>query len=96
MLNRMVDVGASDLHLKVGSYPGLRIDGKVKQQSDMPRLTSEHTEGLAHEILTPEQLQAFEAEGDLDCSYAVPGLARFRGQRPVAAAHGRHGPAGDS
>jgi twitching motility protein PilT len=78
LLNRMVEMGASDLHLKVGSHPGLRIDGKVKQQVDMPIVMADETESLLHEILSPDQVHAFDEEGDLDCAYTVAGLARFR------------------
>jgi len=77
LLRLMVERGASDLHIKVGSPPGLRIDGELLPAGDAP-LTPADTLGLVQALLSPEQFARFESEGDLDLSCAIPSLARFR------------------
>ena len=57
--------------------PGFRIAGDIKPQGDK-RLTPDDTMRLAREVLDQEQWERFEARGDLDCSYSLPGTARFR------------------
>jgi len=76
-LTMMIEKGGSDAHLKVGMPPGIRINGKVTPQGDVP-LSGADTEAIAKEVLDPEKWQKFEYCGDLDSSYSVPGLARFR------------------
>ncbi len=78
LLKRMVDGGASDLHLKVPSPPVFRIDGLLIPQEDLPPLTSEDIEGLFEQISTQQQRGIFGKELELDFAYSVPGLARFR------------------
>jgi twitching motility protein PilT len=73
----MVENGASDLHITVGSAPGMRINGdivKVKVSS----LNSEDTKRLVYQILTEKQKADFEKNMELDFSFGVKGLARFR------------------
>jgi len=77
LLRLMVERGASDLHIKVGSPPGLRIDGEIVAAGGAP-LTPADTFGLVQALLLPEQMERFEREGDLDLSYAIPDLSRFR------------------
>ena len=77
LLKRMVELGGSDAHLKVGQPPGVRISGKIQPQGQQPLMPAD-TLAIAQEILSPEQWDAFSQSGDLDCSYSVPGLARFR------------------
>jgi len=76
-LTQMVRTGGSDAHLKVGQPPGVRIAGEIQAQGNTP-LRPEHTEAIARALLSDEDWQKFETTGDLDCSYSVPGLARFR------------------
>jgi len=76
-LAHMVKQGGSDAHIKVGQPPGVRITGKIVPQGQRP-LTPQDTEIIARAILSKEQWDEFEASGDIDCSYSVPGLARFR------------------
>src|SRR5262245_49863140 len=76
-LTMMIQKGGSDAHLKVGMPPGIRISGKITQQGEAT-LTSADTEAIAKEILDAEKWQKFEYCGDLDTSYSVPGVARFR------------------
>ena len=69
----------SDLHIKVGSPPMVRIAGELEPLPDIPTLTSPDTEEALHEILTnPARVQELEDEGEVDFASAIPGLARFR------------------
>lgn len=78
LLKLMVDKGASDLHLTVNSPPQLRIDGKLHPLR-MPPLSSTETRGLCYSVLTDAQKKKFETTNELDLSFGVKGLARFRG-----------------
>ncbi len=79
LLRKMIDRGASDLHLTVGERPTLRIDGSLTGIEDISALTDTDIDGLAAALLTPEQRRCFQEEHDLDFAFDVPGLARFRG-----------------
>ncbi len=78
LLKRMVDKGASDLHLKVPNPPVLRIDGELEPQEDIPPLAAKDIEWVFDQITTQEQKITFLREQELDFAYSVPGLARFR------------------
>lgn len=73
----MVDNGASDLHLSVGSPPGMRIHGEVVRVK-VGNLTPEDTKRLIYQILNDEQKAELEKNLELDFSFGVKGLARFR------------------
>jgi twitching motility protein PilT len=73
----MVAQNASDLHLSAGSPPYLRIHGEMALM-DHPVLKSEDVQALTFEILTEKQKRHFIEHWELDCSYAVPGVGRFR------------------
>lgn len=75
----MVEKGASDLHLRVPSAPVLRIDGVLTPLEDLPPITNKDVETLLEHLVTPEQMNTFVTEMELDFAYSVPGLARFRG-----------------
>jgi twitching motility protein PilT len=77
-LKLMVSKGASDLHLKVPSPPVLRINGELKIQEDLPPLSGQEINEIFSEITTPHQKELFDREQELDFSYSVPGIARFR------------------
>ncbi len=77
LLKAMVEKGASDLHLTTGSPPQLRIDGKLVPLKTAP-LTPVETKQLAYSILTDAQKHRFEEESELDLSFGVKGLSRFR------------------
>ena len=77
LLEDMVAKGASDLHLTAGLVPQIRIDGDV-QASQFPVLTGEETRRLAYSILNEEQKKRFENEKELDLSFGVQGISRFR------------------
>ena len=70
----------SDLHLKVGSRPLVRVHGKLGPVEEFDRLKSEDTERLLREMLgaQPRKIEEFEADNEVDFSYAIEGLARFR------------------
>ena len=76
-LKKMVECGGSDAHLKVGMPPGVRINGDIQARGQEP-LSPEHTEAIARAVLDDVQWERFEQCGDLDCSYSIAGVARFR------------------
>jgi twitching motility protein PilT len=78
LLSRALELGASDLHLKVGRPPGVRISGHLAPIDDMPPLSAEDTESFAREMLSPGQAQKLEERSEVDLAYEVPGVARFR------------------
>jgi len=76
-LKVMIDRGASDLHITAGSPPRIRVDGKLVPISDKP-LTPAETKALCYSILTDSQKHRFEEKNELDLSFGVKGLSRFR------------------
>ena len=68
---------ASDLHLSVGSVPLIRINGNL-EKTRHKKLSPDHIKSLVYEILSDDQIRRFEKEGDLDVSYGVHDVARFR------------------
>lgn len=77
LLKAMVEKGASDLHITTGSPPQLRIDGELVPLKMSP-LTPVETKQLGYSILTDAQKHKFEEENELDLSFGVKDLARFR------------------
>ncbi|MBF8280080.1 MAG: yggR [candidate division NC10 bacterium] len=77
MLKEMVDRGASDLHLTTGAPPTLRLHGLMLPLGETP-LTQAETKSLAYSVLTDAQKQKFEEEKELDLSFGIKGLSRFR------------------
>ncbi len=77
LLKTAASKGASDLHLKVGSPPILRIHGKLVPQG-AEKIMQEEAVRLAFSAMTPTQKEAFKKKNDLDFAYSVPGLGRFR------------------
>ena len=78
LLKSMVNKGASDLHLTVTSPPVLRIDGELIPQEDLPPMTAKDIELVLEQIATQDQRSVLDREWELDCTYTLPGLARFR------------------
>jgi len=70
--------GASDLHLKVGSHPVIRVDGSLIPVTEEKRLAQEDTIEMAFSIMSARQKQKFKDHFELDMAYSVPGLGRFR------------------
>jgi len=79
LLEEMIRRGASDLHLTVGERPKLRIDGSIVNSSVNHVLTAKDTLQLAYSILTEQQKKRFETEDELDFSFGIQNLSRFRG-----------------
>jgi len=78
LLRRAVETKASDLHLKVGNHPYLRIDGTLGPLTDVPRVTPEEMLSMAFSMMTNRQKQKFKETAELDMAYGVAGLGRFR------------------
>lgn len=74
----MVDAKGSDLHITVGSAPALRVNGDVVRVK-LPLLTAHDTKRLIYQILTEDQKNELEKNLELDLSFGIKGLARFRG-----------------
>ena len=77
LLKAMIEKGASDLHLTTGSAPQLRVDGHLTPLK-MDALSPQDTKQACYSILTDAQKHRFEANNELDLSFGVKGLARFR------------------
>jgi twitching motility protein PilT len=69
---------ASDLHLKVGNHPYIRVDGELRPLIQYPRISPEDMLDFAFSIMTDRQKQRFREKTELDMPYGIPGLARFR------------------
>ena len=69
---------ASDLHLKVGAFPVMRIGGELHPDADAPRLKPEDTLDMAFSIMSNRQKQRFKEVSEVDIGYGVSGLGRFR------------------
>ena len=78
LLKLAVEKGASDLHLKVGSYPMARIHGDLHAVSDEKLLDHEDLVEMAASIMSTAQRQKFKDSQELDLAYSVAGLGRFR------------------
>src|SRR3954468_7097513 len=78
LLERMVEANASDLHVTTGTPPAIRVRGEVERLEGFDSLDAEQTQQLLYRILSSEQQKNFELKRQLDFSYSLPGLARFR------------------
>jgi len=79
LLEEMVAHKGSDLHLTVGTGPQMRVDGDLIAVGDFDRLGPEETQALAYSVLTEKQKKEFEESMELDFSFGIKGLSRFRG-----------------
>jgi len=79
LLKRMVDAGGSDLHITTNAPPRIRIHGELKPCDDLPVLGPADTKQLAYSILTDAQKHRFEESLELDFSFGIKNIARFRG-----------------
>lgn len=77
LLEKMIELGASDLHIKPGVAPLVRVNGKL-QRMTFPAPTPREMEEVARKILTPMQREKFESTREVDFAFGVTGLARFR------------------
>ncbi len=77
-LEQAVERRASDLHLAFGSQPAIRVRGAIELLPDTPKLDADSLRALLYGILTTEQQKRFELDRQIDLTYSVPGVARFR------------------
>jgi twitching motility protein PilT len=78
LLETMVALGASDLHVTVGSPAVIRLNGRLERLEQFPRLSADDTQRLLYRVLSTEQQKHLEINRQIDVSYSIPGLARFR------------------
>ena len=79
LLEEMIEKDASDLHIVAGERPKLRVDGDIGNAGTEEVLTPKDTLSLAYSVLTESQKKRFETESELDFSFGIQNLARFRG-----------------
>ena len=77
LLQEMIDKKASDLHITAGASPVFRIDGKITRSSE-DVVTPEISKQIAYSVLTEDQQKRYENEKELDFSFGIQGLSRFR------------------
>src|SRR6478735_12398885 len=78
LLTLAVEAGASDLHLKVGSYPMMRVRGQLIPATEEKRLDHEDVVAMSAAVMSTGQRQKFKESQEVDLAYSVPGLGRFR------------------
>src|SRR5512140_3012135 len=78
LLKMAVENGDSDLHLKVGSFPMMRVHGTLTPAWEERRLTHEDTVAMAASLMSAPQRQAFKDQQEVDLAYSIPSLGRFR------------------
>src|SRR5438093_3888725 len=79
LLKKMTEMGASDLHLTTNTPPQVRVDGHLKPLTECPALTAADTKQLAYSVLTDTQKHRFEEDLEIDFSFGIKDLSRFRG-----------------
>ncbi|PYV43886.1 MAG: type IV pili twitching motility protein PilT [Acidobacteria bacterium] len=79
LLKRMTEMGASDLHLTTNTPPQVRVDGHLKPLAEFSPLTAADTKQLAYSVLTDTQKHRFEEELEIDFSFGIKSISRFRG-----------------
>ncbi len=78
LLRAAVTRGASDLHLKVGAYPMMRVSGSLVPVNEEKRLDNDDTRAMGEAIMSPAQSKKYEEAQEVDLAYSVSGLGRFR------------------
>ena len=78
LLHILVERGASDLHIAAGTYPQIRVAGRLVPLTELEVLTPQDTQRLAYSVLNDSHKQRFEEQNELDLSFGVQDLARFR------------------
>ncbi|MEW6214048.1 MAG: type IV pilus twitching motility protein PilT [Nitrospirota bacterium] len=78
LLKEAYSLGASDLHIKVGSQPTLRVNGELTPLTSQGRVTREDVLKIALSVMNPGQQEVFKKRNDIDLAYSIPGLGRFR------------------
>ncbi|MDR3686835.1 MAG: PilT/PilU family type 4a pilus ATPase [Coriobacteriia bacterium] len=78
LLRLMLERGGSDLHIAVGSPPGIRQRGELLPIDTMPPMSPRGTQEMIYSVLSEEQRKRYENELELDFAYSIPGVSRFR------------------
>ena len=78
LLERVLDLGGSDLHLTTGTHPNVRVHGELKPLTEFPVMNGSEIRRMVYGILTQKQRERFETELELDTSHSIPGRCRFR------------------
>ncbi|MCA1629520.1 MAG: type IV pilus twitching motility protein PilT [Acidobacteria bacterium] len=78
LLRSATACGASDLHIKAGSFPVMRVDGVLKPVTEAPRLKQDDTLDMAFSIMSNRQKQRFKEVSEVDIAYGLSGVGRFR------------------
>lgn len=78
ILELLAELDGSDLHIKAGAPPRLRVAGALRTLDDEPAFTAGETEEIAKSIMSPPVLETFNARHEVDFAYSVPGTGRFR------------------
>ncbi len=78
LLMILVERQASDLHITTGTYPQLRLNGRLMPLTQFEELSPQDTQRLAYSVLNEGQKQKFEEDSELDLSFGIQGLSRFR------------------
>src|SRR6202022_3061602 len=78
LLHKLSELGGSDLHVTTGTPPLVRVNGQIRPLDGYHSLTSAETKQLAYSVLTDAQKHRFEENLELDFSFGVKGLSRFR------------------
>ncbi len=77
-VGEMVEMGGSDLHVKAGTFPAVRVSGRLVRLEQHGKLRPPDTEGILSEILPEKSSEEFQTQGEADFSYAIEGVGRFR------------------
>ena len=78
VLTEVVELNASDLHLTVGAAPMVRVRGELQALDNYPQMSSKDTRDIIYSILSNDQRKKLEQEWQVDFSYSVPRMGRFR------------------
>jgi twitching motility protein PilT len=78
LLGLLADLDGSDLHVKAGAPPRVRVDGALRTLDDEPSFSAAETDAIARAIMPPQLRATFDQHHEVDFAYSVPGLGRFR------------------
>ncbi len=78
LLTKMIEMGASDLHIVVGAPPTIRIHGGLEPLPAYDNMSAEHTQELIYSVMNEEQISEFEETKECDLSFGIEGISRFR------------------
>jgi len=78
LLQKVIEIGASDMHIVVGAPPMIRLNGELEPLPGYPSLKPEDTQEIIYTVMNEEQVAAFESEKECDLSFGIDGLSRFR------------------